>query len=85
MRAGKRLDRGCTAMRTDSAMLYLRADSSSSGSPLASAMTGETGSYTYMAPEVSTCAAWGLPSPCFNSDMTCCWMLPCDMCAPVMS
>ncbi len=32
-------------------MLFLRADSSGS-SPPASPMTGETGSYTYMAPEV---------------------------------
>ena len=36
-------------------MLFLRADSSDS-SPSASPMTGETGSYTYMAPEVRALA-----------------------------
>lgn len=69
MRAGKRPDRGPNRMRTDSAMLYMRADSSR-GAPMASAMTGETGSYTYMAPEVGR-RAWGLPACAFDFDRTC--------------
>lgn len=51
VRAGKEAALSISRSRSERAVFFMRADSGSS-SPAASPMTGETGSYTYMAPEV---------------------------------